>query len=204
MWALLNLHLCKGAFQRFTDSNKSTPGTIFDYFSWHSQEMEKIRRSKGACQKENAKPATILFVPSAGLGDDALRLAETFTTAMRTGRMLFVNWTVESGSGIVELKDLLEQPFFEWDWQRAKSALCNPDNVVCRFQFDGDSTLRAERKQAKARANTETFLSKLPSEAVVLQHLLRPGGAVKQHYERTLSLLQGHFVVSSVIRTGML
>ena len=192
-------------FARFDLSQHQDKGPhelVSAYMSWHRGELAKAKQDNKICDQVRA----MVWSPMAGLGDAAYSLAHITGQALRSGRMLFIDWNLNtSKGGKMSWKKVLAEPPFEWDLADAKKAgaLCGKalETLVECHDMDaiGNNAafLRDEAEsQSHQQVGTDAF------ESAVMSAFLNPSHTVKDHMFPLLSKFENKFVVGVAIRTG--
>ena len=183
-----------------------SPGALISaYMDWHGTQMAAGRA--GACSEIRA----VVWKPLAGLGDAAFSLAHIAGLAMKSGRMLFVDWAIlpSGASTPIPWSAYLAEPF-QWDWGKAQSsgAVCGAavtDVILCE---DMDAVgpnaplLRDEAAATEKRAGAHPVIGTDAFESALLANFLRPSLEMQKLMAPVKEKLAGHFVVAMAIRTG--
>ena len=187
---------------------ESTSGSLISaYMDWHGAQMAAGRG--GGCASVRA----VVWKPLAGLGDAAFSLAHVTGLAIKSGRMLFVDWSItpsSHSSKSIPWSNYLAEPF-EWDWARAQSsgAVCGAavTNVIRCEDMDpvganGPALLEEAAAFAKRAGKSHPSVGTDGFESALLATFLLPSPAVQAHMAPVMEQLEGHFVVAMAIRTG--
>ena len=154
----------------------------------------------------------IVWTPQAGIGDAAFSFATAFAHAVRSSRVLLIDWKfplTDGGEAEVTWRDLLAPPY-EWDWADALSSgtVCPPatDGVdpavtfMTDMSFTSPNARLVQQEAAEHPSHAEIGLGGM--EPVVIQRFFQPSTAVQELMDPVLPQLDGKFVVAAVIRTG--
>jgi hypothetical protein len=174
------------------------------YSSWHETQLAALQRDGADCKSVKS----IVWEPQAGLGDAAFSLQVAFDLALKTGRMLFVDWkmSVNKGTRTTISWDAVLTPPFKWDVHEAiqSGAICPSKSPSQMTAYMIDMDIRAPnyavlmKEQHASPAKSVVF-----SEDAMILFLLRPSAKVRDEYmAQTEELLSGSYVISVAMRTG--
>jgi hypothetical protein len=200
---LCGLFYAVHAFERFDVGpfGKRTVAAMEAYTTWHTAQLAALH--EGDCTTAQS----IVWHPEAGIGDAAFSLVTAFEIALKTGRLLFIDWTMPITKGVkrIHWDAVLTQPF-EWDVHAAIDS-----RVICpavatpaatAYMIDGD--VRApnfdlvHEEVAVSPSRNIAF-----SENAMVLFLLRPSQQIRDEYmAATESVLAGSYVITVAMRTG--